>query len=111
MNNACATIAVLNALLNIPGADMGQELSELVSFTTDLDYQTRGEVFTSSSFLRTAHNSLIPPSVISMSELGLQKTSEDAYHFIVYLPSLGAVYELDGLKKAPVNHGNAWIYC
>ncbi|KAG8960456.1 hypothetical protein FRC03_006504 [Tulasnella sp. 419] len=105
VNNACATIAVLNGLCNIPDVQMGTELTQLVSFSDGLDFETRGEVFTSSDWLRTAHNSLIPPSAISLSNLGGQKTSEDAYHFVVYLPVLGSVYELDGLKTAPVNHG------
>ncbi|KAG8898636.1 hypothetical protein FRB99_007246 [Tulasnella sp. 403] len=105
VNNACATIAVLNGLFNIPDVEMGPQLRELLDFSASLDYETRGEVFTSSDFLRTAHNSLIPPSAISLSNLGLPKSSEDAFHFVVYLPHLGAVYELDGLKHAPINHG------
>jgi len=85
---------------------MGSELSQLVTFSDGLDYETTGDVFTSSDWLRTAHNSLIPPSAVSLENLGLPKTSEDAYHFVVYLPHAGSVYELDGLKRAPVNHGS-----
>ncbi|KAG8989944.1 hypothetical protein FRB93_003406 [Tulasnella sp. JGI-2019a] len=105
VNNACATIAVLNGLCNIPGVEMGTDLTQLIEFSSGLDYETKGEVFTSSDWLRTAHNSLIPPSAVSLDNLGLPKTSEDAYHFVVYLPQVGSVYELDGLKRAPVNHG------
>ncbi|KAG9019051.1 hypothetical protein FRB90_007007 [Tulasnella sp. 427] len=105
VNNACATIAVLNGLFNIPDAEVGEHLSQLQEFSTGMDPETRGEIFTSSDWLRTQHNSLIPPSAISLANLGLPKTSEDAYHFVVYLPNLGAVYELDGLKPAAINHG------
>lgn len=105
VNNACATIAVLNGLFNIPEAEIGEQLAQLQEFSTGMDAETRGEIFTSSDWLRTQHNSLIPPSAISLANLGLPKTSEDAYHFVVYLPHLGAVYELDGLKRAPINHG------
>ncbi|EJD03422.1 cysteine proteinase [Fomitiporia mediterranea MF3/22] len=105
VNNACATLAVLNALLNIPSITLGPELRDLQSFTTGMDPQTRGMAITSSEFLREAHNALSPPNVISMDGLNLPKESEDAYHFVVYLPVMGCVYELDGLKRCPVRHG------
>jgi ubiquitin carboxyl-terminal hydrolase L5 len=62
-------------------------------------------VITSDNFFRTAHNSLSPPPSVSLAELDLQREkSGDAYHFIVYLPHAGHIYEFDGLKKAPVRH-------
>ncbi|KAJ7188551.1 ubiquitin carboxyl-terminal hydrolase [Mycena filopes] len=105
VNNACATLAVMNALGNIPSLTAGSQLTELNSFTTGMDPQTRGLVITSADWLREAHNSLSPPSAISLDGLGLPKTSEDAYHFVVYLPAMGCLYELDGLKEFPVKHG------
>ncbi|KAJ6497815.1 ubiquitin carboxyl-terminal hydrolase [Mycena sanguinolenta] len=105
VQNACATLAVLNALGNIPALTTGPQLAELNAFTKEMDPQTRGIVITSADWLREAHNSLTPPSAISLDGLGLQKTSEDAYHFIVYMPIMGSLYELDGLKQFPVRHG------
>ncbi|KAH6914217.1 ubiquitin-specific protease [Coprinopsis sp. MPI-PUGE-AT-0042] len=105
VNNACATLAVLNALGNIPSLPSGPQLQELLSFTTGMDSQTRGLVITSADWLREAHNALSPPSAISLDGLELPRKSEDAYHFVVYLPSMGAVYELDGLKPHAVRHG------
>lgn len=105
VNNACATLAVLNALGNIPSLPSGPQLQELLSFTTGMDSQTRGLVVTSADWLREAHNALSPPSAISLDGLELPRKSEDAYHFVVYLPSMGAVYELDGLKPHAVRHG------
>ncbi|KAJ7128952.1 ubiquitin carboxyl-terminal hydrolase [Mycena crocata] len=106
VNNACATLAVLNGLGNIPSLTTGPQLADLINFTTGMDPQTRGMVITSADWLREAHNSLSPPSAISLDGLGLPKTSEDAYHFVVYLPAMGALYELDGLKEFPVRHGS-----
>ena len=105
VQNACATLAVLNALGNIPGLAAGPELQQLLSFTAGMDPQTRGLAVTSADWLRAAHNALSPPSAISLDGLDLPKTIEDAYHFIVYLPVLGSVYELDGLKQSPITHG------
>ncbi|KAG6857770.1 hypothetical protein H0H87_004186 [Tephrocybe sp. NHM501043] len=105
VNNACATLAVLNAIGNIPSLPTGPELAELNSFTAGMDPQTRGMVITSADWLREAHNALSPPSAVSLDGLGLPRTSEDAYHFVVYLPIMGALYELDGLKEFPVRHG------
>ncbi|CAK5281402.1 unnamed protein product [Mycena citricolor] len=106
VNNACATLAVMNALGNIPSLACGPQLTELLGFTTGMDAQTRGLVITGSDWLREYHNSLSPPSAISLDGLGLSKTSEDAYHFVVYLPYMGSLYELDGLKQYPVRHGS-----
>ncbi|KAK7472976.1 hypothetical protein VKT23_001080 [Stygiomarasmius scandens] len=105
VNNACATLAVLNALGNIPSLQKGPQLSELFNFTTGMDPQTRGLVITSADWLREAHNSLSPPSAISLDGLGLPRKTEDAYHFVVYLPVIDSIYELDGLKPHAVNHG------
>lgn len=105
VNNACATLAVLNALGNIPSLPTGPQLAELNSFTAGMDPQTRGMVITSADWLREAHNALSPPNAVSLDGLGLPRKSEDAYHFVVYLPIMGAVYELDGLKQYPVRHG------
>ena len=68
----------------------------------------------SSLFLRAAHNALSPPSVVSLDGLNLPKRTEDAYHFVVYLPVNGALYELDGLKPHAVRHaavptGERWV--
>lgn len=105
VNNACATLAVMNALGNIPSLPSGPQLTGLINFTNGMDPQTRGFVITSADWLREAHNSLSPPSAISLDGLGLPRKSEDAYHFVVYLPITGSLYELDGLKEYAVQHG------
>ncbi|KAM5531841.1 hypothetical protein V8D89_014471 [Ganoderma adspersum] len=106
VNNACATLAVMNAIANIPGLQMGAQLSDLFAFTAGMDPQTSGMAITSSDWLREAHNALSPPSAISLDGLDLPRTTEDAYHFIVYIPYAGSLYELDGLKQNPVRHGS-----
>ena len=126
VNNACATLAVLNALGNLPNvtkASTNEEYKNLMGFAGDLDPQSRGIVITSADWLREAHNSLSPPSAISLDGLGLEKGTEEvrslppiflsilttflqAYHFVVYLPVGNTLYELDGLREFAVNHGS-----
>lgn len=105
VNNACATLAVLNALGNIPSLPTGSQLAELLQFSTGMDPQTRGLVITGSDWLREMHNALSPPSAFSLDGLDLPKKTEDAYHFVVYTPIMGAVYELDGLQPHALRHG------
>jgi ubiquitin carboxyl-terminal hydrolase L5 len=106
VNNACATLAVVNALGNIASLPAGPQFMDLMNFTTGMDPQTCGMAITSADWLREAHNALSPPSAISLDGLDLPKKSEEAYHFVVYLPVLGSLYELDGLKPYPVRHGD-----
>lgn len=107
VQNACATLAIVNALGNIPALEVGSALGNIFSFGVGMDSWTLGELLTSSSELREIHNSLSPPSAISLDGLNLPKgEAEDAYHFVVYLPINGSLYELDGLKRDAVTHGS-----
>ncbi|KAG8831878.1 hypothetical protein FRC17_002416 [Serendipita sp. 399] len=113
VQNACATLAIVNALGNIPDLPVGNELGDVFSFGVGMDPLSLGEVLTSSSDLRRIHNSLSPPAAISLDGLNLPKgEAEDAYHFVVYVPIGDDLYELDGLKRYAVNHGkiaDIWV--
>lgn len=105
VNNACATLAVLNAVGNIPALATGPQLREMLDFSAGMDPQMTGAVITSADWLREAHNALSPPSAISVDDPSYKKTAEEAYHFVVYLPYMGSIYEFDGLKEFPIRHG------
>lgn len=108
ITNACATLAILNAVMNIPTTSskiqLGQELSQLKEFSVDLDSQMTGELLTNSERIRAVHNSFARPDPFQRDE-PKQMSTEDAYHFITYLPIQGKLYELDGLNGLPVFHG------
>ncbi|KZO98790.1 hypothetical protein CALVIDRAFT_534867 [Calocera viscosa TUFC12733] len=108
VNNACATIAVLNGVFNVPSIPMGADLTQLREFSAGMDPLMSGYSITNSSAVRNAHNALsssanspfsIDPSLYDQNE------KEDAYHFVVYVPVAAQLYELDGLRRAPVAHG------
>ncbi|GAA5926250.1 uncharacterized protein JCM15063_000226 [Sporobolomyces koalae] len=107
INNACASIALLNATLNIQdnNVELGEELTNLQAFSEGLDPQTRGEIITNSQKIREVHNSFARSDPFHLEDNQPQAESEDAYHFITFLPIKGQLFELDGLKQRPVSHG------
>ncbi|POY73154.1 putative Ubiquitinyl hydrolase 1 [Rhodotorula taiwanensis] len=108
INNACASIALLNAALNIrdPNVTLGDELTNLQAFSEGLDPETRGWTLSNSEKLREVHNSFARSDPFHLEDHQRpDDPSEDAYHFIAYLPIGDEVYELDGLKPKPVCHG------
>ncbi|KAL7750164.1 ubiquitin carboxyl-terminal hydrolase [Sorochytrium milnesiophthora] len=114
ITNACATQAILSVLLNIDwesarrsGSEMqlGEELSNFRSFTSDFDPEFKGLAITNSDTIRRVHNSFARMDSFIMEREDDSGKGEDAFHFIAYVPVGGVVYELDGLKSGPVAVG------
>ncbi|KAI7838511.1 hypothetical protein COHA_007772 [Chlorella ohadii] len=100
INNACATQAIVNVLMNRPELDIGAELTQLRDFTTGFPPEMKGLAIGNSECIRSVHNSFSPPQPIVPEERDDEKG--EAFHFIAYLPVNGALYELDGLKPGPI---------
>jgi len=103
--NACATQAILSILMN-SSLDLGDTLREFQSFTNGFPPELLGHAIGESDKIRTAHNSFAraEPFVFEDSKDPDSK-KEDAFHFVAYVPFEGRVYELDGLKKGPIDLG------
>ena len=57
-------------------------------------------------FHETVHNSFARSDPFHLEDYHRpDDPTEDAYHFIAYLPIGDELYELDGLKPKPVSHG------
>ncbi|KAK4612144.1 Ubiquitin carboxyl-terminal hydrolase isozyme L5 [Fulvia fulva] len=54
---ACASVALLNIINNIPGLDMGKELNDFKDFTEDMNPMARGDAIDNFEFVRRIHNS------------------------------------------------------
>lgn len=108
VQNACATQAILGVLMNAEGLDIGEQLGELKAFTYSLDPESKGLAIGNYDPVRIAHNEFAraDPFVADDDEDKKKRRSgetEDAYHFIAYVPFRGSVYELDGLKVRTVH--------
>lgn len=108
IQNACATQAVLNSLLNkSDSVEIGDELGNIKLFITGFDPELCGETLSNSEVIRTIHNSFSAPRFIDSSELPQPEVDDKdngLFHFITYLNINNAIYELDGLKKYPIKH-------
>lgn len=105
INNACATQAIISILLNMnnENIELGETLGEFKSFTSAFDSAMKGLALSNSKTIRQVHNSFARQQVFEYDEKASK--SEDAYHFIGYIPIQGRLYELDGLKAGPIDHG------
>lgn len=102
IENACATQAIMNILLNVPDVDIGEDLKEFKLMTSQFTAEDRGLAMSNLENVRTVHNSFSRQEVFSISGGG---KSEDAFHFVGYIPHNGRLYELDGLQASPIDHG------
>lgn len=101
VNNACATQSILNTILNFPkDIALGDELSNFLEFTADLDPEMRGEMVGQSEMIRSVHNSFSRPAAFAFEDH--KGKDDDVYHFTSFIFKNGGIYELDGLKPGPV---------
>ncbi|CAG8688167.1 2713_t:CDS:10 [Acaulospora morrowiae] len=114
VENACATLAVLNIVLNCPQLEIDQELKEFKDFTWDLPPATRGFSITNHPTFRKIHNSMArhPEDSLIVEEAVSKKKTKveigvmgEVYHYIAYVPVDGQVWQLDGLYPHPVKIG------
>ncbi|RBQ75199.1 hypothetical protein FVER14953_05038 [Fusarium verticillioides] len=129
-SNACATVAMLNIVMNAEGIDLGEKLRAFKESTRDLNTALRGHQISKNNFIRTIHNSFTRRMDHLSADLCLENEASDAktstskrrtvgkkgkkapprkkksnteygYHFIAYVPAGGYVWELDGLQYKP----------
>jgi len=107
VNNACATQAIISCLLNVDKpeqVELGSTLENFRDFTCSFDPAMKGLSLGSSQEIREVHNSFARQSVFELDQKMADK-DDDVFHFVTFVPIKGRIYELDGLKEGPVDHG------
>ncbi|KAM0667873.1 hypothetical protein MY8738_007359 [Beauveria namnaoensis] len=137
-SNACATVALLNIVMNHADIDLGSELKAFKAATAEMSTAVRGYKLGSNRFIRKTHNSFARRMDCLNADLFLENEAFDAkprkrasasrstsrkkkpkkrnssdygYHFIAYVPSGGFVWELDGLRGKPRKLGSLDCNC
>lgn len=107
--NSCATHALLSILLNCSDIHLGETLGRLKEHTRGMNPENKGWAIGNTPELARAHNShAMPKSRPRMDKtpgLTTGRFTGEAYHFVSYVPINGHLYELDGLKPYPMDHG------
>ena len=116
--NSCATHALLSVLLNSDNVDLGPVLARLKEDTKGMSAENRGLAIGNTPELAAAHNShaciydipdcgseKMPAATTARSLANQVRVTADSFHFVSYVPIRGRLYELDGLKRFPVDHG------
>ncbi|KAF3893539.1 Ubiquitin carboxyl-terminal hydrolase [Trichophyton interdigitale] len=118
VENACATVALLNIIYNIEDIEMGEELKSFREFTKDLNPAMRGYAIGNFEFVKKVHNSFARKMDILNADLLLKNQqkrkaqgnqeldeSEAGFHFIAFVKAKERVWKFDGLERQPQSLG------
>ena len=102
-DNACGTVAALHSIANIVPLypDLVTKESFIAKFlaaTKDLGPGDRGKYLKGNKDLEEAHKEAVQQGESEVEDTVIT-------HFITFVTIDGALYELDGTKDTPVNHG------
>ena len=102
VGNACGTIATIHALCNNsflldPASDLGAFLEANLA----LDADARGANLARAGFISAATSESAQGGQTAAPEVG----ADVNHHFVAFVAHQGNVYELDGTKPWPINHG------
>ena len=98
----------MSVLMNITDNNitLGSTLTDFKEFCGALDSETKGLALSNSDQIRSVHNSFARQQLFEIDSKKADK-DDDVFHFVSYVPINGRIYELDGLKAGPVDHGPA----
>ncbi|MCQ2820559.1 MAG: hypothetical protein MJ252_25115 [archaeon] len=103
ITNACATQAILAILMNNSDKiDIGPTLTELKSFSKEMDPHMKGLSISNSEIIRQEHNKFSRPEPFEFVRTREPTEDDDVFHFIGYIHFKDKIYEIDGLQEGPI---------
>ena len=103
VGNACGTIALLHAVLNNTTAlelDTSKFAAKFLAETANLTADQRAAHLESADDIESSHHALATEATSDVAH-----SINDNLHFIALVQRRGRLYELDGRKDGPVDHG------
>ncbi|CEM39732.1 unnamed protein product [Vitrella brassicaformis CCMP3155] len=104
IGGACGTMAVLHAMANLThrlSVANGGFLERFLAHTANLSPQQRAEAIEKSAELARLHTSVEERGQSTLPERGQRVGT----HYAAFVAVGGTLYELDGRKSGPVDHG------
>ncbi|KAL5606423.1 hypothetical protein BROUX41_002839 [Berkeleyomyces rouxiae] len=126
MENSCATVALLNLIMNAKSVNLGETLLEFKNLTQPMDTVARGKSISENPSLRSTHNQFASRMDMLNADLALdnqtttdgtgkrivsngdttskrrRQREETSFHYVAFVKSSHEVWELDGLRAKPV---------
>uniref|UniRef100_A0A1W7RAQ2 Ubiquitin carboxyl-terminal hydrolase n=1 Tax=Hadrurus spadix TaxID=141984 RepID=A0A1W7RAQ2_9SCOR len=105
IKNACGTIALIHAVANNAekiSLDNDSVLQQFIEETKGLSSEERGQALEQNESISAAHE-----ACAQEGQTQVPGSDEDvALHFVTFVQFDGTLYELDGRKSVPINHGS-----
>ncbi|XPS91407.1 Ubiquitinyl hydrolase 1 [Ascochyta lentis] len=131
--NSCATLAMINIIMNSADVEIGDHLQQFKDFTKDFTPYQRGEALASFDFVKKIHNSFakkmdmleadkhlsykvkkaerLPKDIkarrkstdSAATDDSAESYEDNAHHFIAYIPAGNEVWMLDGFNAQPIS--------
>lgn len=106
VSNACGTVALIHALANNKEAlniDCEKTFGKYLKNTQEMSPVERAEYLKTDDSMTSAHSECANEGQTETPSIN----EELELHFIAYVHKDGVLYELDGAKEFPINHGEA----
>jgi len=104
ISNACGTIALIHSIANNLDQIKLQdgELKKFLDETKDMTSAKRGEKLVEAKGISDIHK-----EIAGLGQTEIPESGQVFHHFVAFVHKEGSIYELDGRKPYPINHGTS----